>query len=96
MKEVLISSPEAINKIDALDQKVDRLLSILEKKEGDGEVNDFVTSEEARQMLGVSKSTWQTMRNNKRIPYSQVGRKIYVKRQDIIDYLNNHRVHSEG
>lgn len=57
------------------------------------EINsEWMDSAEARELLGVSQKTWQTYRDERVIPFSQVGRKIYVRRSDIEAYLNKHRI----
>lgn len=53
---------------------------------------DWLESTEARKVLGVSAKTWQTYRDRRIIPFSQVGRKIYVKRADIDKFLNDHAI----
>lgn len=52
----------------------------------------WIESEEARKLLGVSSKTWQTYRDNRVIPFSQFGRKIYVKRAHIEAFLENHMI----
>jgi len=52
----------------------------------------WVESEDARKMLGVSPKTWQSYRDRKVIPFSQFGRKIYVKLSDIEEFLLSHRI----
>lgn len=47
----------------------------------------WVDSEKARKMLGVSKRTWQLWRDERRIPFSQFGRKIYVQMKDIEAFM---------
>ena len=54
------------------------------KAEAEGQ---WIESEEARKMLGVSAKTWQTYRDSRAIPFSQFGRKIYVKKADIEAFL---------
>lgn len=54
--------------------------------------NEWLESSEARKMLGVSPKTWQTYRDTRVLPFSQFGRKIYVKRSDIEKFLNDHMV----
>lgn len=49
--------------------------------------DDWLTSEEARKILGVSPKTWQNYRDRGIIPFSQTGRKIYVLRSDLDNYL---------
>lgn len=53
---------------------------------------EWLTSEEARQILGVSPKTWQNYRDRGIIPFSQTGRKIYVLRSDLDNYLMSHRI----
>jgi excisionase family DNA binding protein len=47
-------------------------------------------------MLGVSAKTWQTYRDERRIPFSQFGRKIYVKRADLEAFMEKHYINSKG
>lgn len=54
--------------------------------------DDWLTSEEARKILGVSPKTWQNYRDRGIIPFSQTGRKIYVLRSDLNNYLKSHRI----
>ena len=52
----------------------------------------WIESTEARKMLGVSQKTWQTYRDKRIIPFSQVGRKIYVRMADLQDYMESHYI----
>ena len=54
--------------------------------------DDWLTSEEARKILGVSPKTWQNYRDRGIIPFSQTGRKIYVLRSDLDNSLKSHRI----
>ncbi len=57
------------------------------------EVNSqWIESMQARKMLGVSAKTWQTYRDERRIPFAQFGRKIYVKRGDLEAFMNAHYI----
>ena len=51
--------------------------------------NRWVESEDARKQLGICQRTWQAMRDNRIIPFSQFGRKIYVKQADIDAFLES-------
>lgn len=92
MGEILIVSPEIQERLNSLEEKINVIYSAVmnQKKE-----DELLSSEEARTILGVSKSTWQTMRDQKRIAFSQVGRKIYVKRSDVEAYINNHTINNK-
>lgn len=54
--------------------------------------DEWLSSEEARKILGVSPKTWQNYRDRGIIPFSQTGRKIYVLRSDLDNYLKSHRI----
>ena len=54
--------------------------------------DEWLTSEEARKILGVSPKTWQNYRDRGIIPFSQTGRKMYVLRSDLDNYLKSHRI----
>jgi hypothetical protein len=57
------------------------------------EINSqWIESAEARKMLGVSQKTWQDYRDRRIIPFSQFGRKIYVKRADIEAFMQMHYI----
>lgn len=56
----------------------------------------WLESEEARAMLGVSPRTWQNLRDKRKLGFSQIGRKVYVKKADIEAYLMAHYVESKA
>ena len=59
----------------------------------DTEINSqWIESNEARKMLGVSAKTWQDYRDKRVIPFSQFGRKIYVRRADIEAFMQQHYI----
>ena len=89
---LIVASPEIIQKINSMDEKINVILTALQDIDK-GDV--FLTGEEARKMLNVSKATWQIMRDNRRIPFAQIGRKIYVKKRDIEEYLVNHIINNK-
>lgn len=57
------------------------------------EINgQWIESADARKMLGVSAKTWQDYRDKRVIPFSQFGRKIYVRRADIEAFMQQHYI----
>lgn len=54
--------------------------------------SEWIESEDARKILGVSSKTWQNYRNKRIIPLSQIDRKIYVNRANLNAFLKNHRI----
>ena len=88
MNMVVLPEREWLN----LSQKLDEISSLVVNRNA-GELNsEWVESTVARKMLGVSKSTWQTYRDQRRIPFSQFGRKIYVKRADLNAFMHEHYI----
>ena len=52
----------------------------------------WLTGDEICKLLRVSKRTLQNYRDKRVIPFSQIGRKIYYKYSDIVEYLELHYV----
>ena len=67
------------------------------REKSDNEIGgQWIESSEARKMLGVSGKTWQTYRDRRIIPFSQVGRKIYVRRSDLQKFMEEHYIASNN
>ncbi len=64
----------------------------LQTKSDEDMKSQWVESTTARKMLGVSAKTWQDYRDKRVIPFSQFGRKIYVRRADIEAFLQQHYI----
>ena len=79
---------------ETLDEIMDVVHRAAENQQAASKVKDdeWLSSEEARQILGVSPKTWQNYRDRGVIPFSQTGRKIYVLRSDLDNYLKSHRI----
>lgn len=75
-----------------MQDKQDSLEALLLKKQEEAFRNRWVESEEARKQLGICQRTWQAMRDNRTIPFSQFGRKIYVKQSDIDAFLESNLI----
>ncbi len=75
-----------------LKKELKNLSQILQEREKEENDNQWLESEEVRKLLGISQKTWQIYRNERRIPFSQFGRKIYVRRGDIDNFLQSHMI----
>ena len=64
----------------------------LQAKSAEEISSQWIESTEARKMLGVSAKTWQDYRDKRVIPFSQFGRKIYVRRADIEAFMQQHYI----
>ena len=58
----------------------------------------WIDSNEARELLGISKNTLQKLRDNKAIRISKPPDmdKIFYDRQSILDYLDKHAINPEN
>ena len=76
----------------SLHEKLDRLTDMVEKTQRNRSNCDWLESEEARKLLGISPKTWQNYRGQRLIPFSQIGRKIYVNQANIDNFRLRHRI----
>jgi len=85
---IVISAPlweELRNDITEIKSRLDENENLTEK--------DFwLSSEEVKKQLHISAKTWQTYRDERRIPFSQFGRKIYVKKSDLSAFMEEHKI----
>lgn len=76
----------------ALHEKLDRLAELVSDRNAEDRNSEWIESDVARKMLGVSPKTWQNYRDQRVIPFSQIGRKIYVCRADLEDFMRSHYI----
>lgn len=81
--------------LDAIREGLEEIKSLFREKSKEEIGGQWIVSPEARKMLGVSQKTWQTYRDERRIPFSQFGRKIYVKRADLESFMEEHYINSK-
>ena len=53
---------------------------------------NWLSPEETCVLLRISKRTLQSYRDLRKLPFSQVSRKIYFKREDVEEFLESHYV----
>ena len=73
-------------------QEISELKSILSEKTEEEKNSEWIESVKIPKLLGISRKTWQTYRDRRLIPFSQIGSKIYVKRSDLDEFMKNHRI----
>lgn len=79
-----------------LNNKLDAITSMIANRNANELSSEWIESEEARKILGISKTTWQLYRTQRQIPFSQFGRKIYVKRADLESFMQQHYIINGG
>jgi len=72
---------QLINQIDEIKSKLN------EKKKPLSEV--WLDNQDVCELLHISKRTLQNYRDTNKLPYSQIGAKIYYKASDVEAFLNN-------
>lgn len=81
--------------IDNVEQKLETLEKILRDK-NEQEINSqWIESVKIPKILGISLKTWQTYRDKRLIPFSQIGSKIFVKRADLVKFMESHYIESK-
>lgn len=59
-----------------------------------GNMDEYLTSKEVCEELGISSRQFQKYRDERWIAFSQFGRKIYVRRSDLNAFIASHRIAS--
>lgn len=78
--------------LSKLEEELTEMKELLRQK-SEKEVSDqWIESVKIPKLLGISRKTWQTYRDKRLIPFSQIGSKIYVKRTDLEEFMNEHRI----
>lgn len=87
---IMVPEEEWRNLHDTLEQIID----LITRRNADDSNREWIESDEACKLLGLSTKTWQNYRDQRLIPFSQIGRKIYVNRDDLDTFLRSHRINS--
>jgi excisionase family DNA binding protein len=72
------------DQFQALLARLEKMQQIVEKLSPE---RNFIDNAEFARIMGISKRTAQTWRDEKRISFSQVGAKIYYRREDVEQLL---------
>lgn len=73
-----------MKRIEALADKTEDLC----RNTGDKSLQKWLDNHEVCQLLGISKRTLQTYRDNETLPYTQINHKIYYRPQDVEQAIN--------
>lgn len=96
----VISTPVVLvpqSVLDNLIQEVKAIKELCENRFQESKVSEeLLSSEEVKKVLGISAKTWQKYRDERRIPFSQFGRKIYVKKADLDAFMEEHKIKGRG
>jgi len=81
--------------LNKMEEKMETLENILRYK-SEQEINSqWIESVKIPKLLCISQKTWQTYRDKRLIPFSQIGSKIFVKRADLDKFMKDHYIESK-
>jgi hypothetical protein len=78
--------------LEKLTNAIFEIKDSLVKRDEEEFSSSIIESKKIPKLLGISPKTWQTYRDKGVIPFIQLGAKIWVKRIDIENFLNNHYI----
>lgn len=79
-------------KLNQLFSEIAEIRSAIKDQKEETLANQWLQSETARKILGVCPKTWQDYRNKQIIPFSQFGRKIYIKKSDLDAFMQKNYI----
>lgn len=77
---------------EKIEASIEEIKDAINGKAKEALEEEWLDSATARKVLGVSGKTWQNMRDRRQIEFTQIGRKIYVRRSAINEYFRNHSI----
>lgn len=81
--------------LNKMEEKLESLENILRDKNEQELNSQWIESVKIPKILGISQKTWQTYRDKRLIPFSQIGSKIFVKRADLVKFMESHYIESK-
>lgn len=78
--------------LEKIENEVLEVKEILLQKTDEEIANQWIESRNIPKIQGISRKTWQTYRDKRLIPFSQIGNKIYVKRADLEQFMEDHKI----
>lgn len=64
-------------------------------KQGGNQNKKWLKSPEVKELLGISSGTLQNLRINGTLPYTKVGSIVYFDREEIMNVMENNRIHNK-
>lgn len=78
--------------LEKIDSEIKELKNLLRVKSENERKSELIESARIPKLLGISRKTWQTYRDRRLIPFSQIGSKIFVRRSDLDFFITEHRI----
>ena len=85
------------SKLDWIESVLQQVQQVMNNNTRTSKLEDeWVSSEEARKVLGVSPKTWQSYRDKRLLEFAQIGRKILVRKSSLEAFLAEHTINKKG
>lgn len=89
MKNIGIIDLEVIDEIITKTQTITREIDVLKNKHDDKYLGRWMDAQDVCFTLNISPRTLQTYRDEGKIGYTQINRKIYYKSEDVDHFIRN-------
>lgn len=86
----LTAIPES--RLQNIETSIQEIKEAIFKSKEEAINSQWKESTEVPKFLGISSKTWQNYRDKKVIPFSQFGRKIYVRMSDLENFLTSNLI----
>lgn len=81
--------------ITGMQSDLSAIKSALEKALTKNQDSDYIESRDVRELLGISQKTWQSYRDKGLISFIQIQKKVWVKREDLQKFMDNHYINTQ-
>ena len=89
--QIEVLTKEDLNQVmELLNSKIARLEELMSSE--NQHKKEWLTEKEARDFLGIGRTTLQNYRKDGVLSFSQVGAKIYYRRDDLEKHIQDHYV----
>ena len=97
MAEESVFSIVPKSKLDWIESVLQQVQQVMNNNTRTSKLEDeWVSSEEARKVLGGAPKTWQSYRDNRLLEFAQIGRKILVRKSSLEAFLAEHNKKKKG
>ena len=97
MAEESVFSIVPKSKLDWIESVLQQVQQVINNNTRTSKLEDeWVSSEEARKVLGVSPKTWQSYRDKRLLEFAQIGRQILVRKSRSEAFLAEHTINKKG
>ena len=82
--------------LDRMEQEILEIKQFIRKKTEEERGGEYNESVKVPKILNVSRKTFQEWRNRKLLNFVQIGHKIYIKRSDLEDFMEAHKIYAKN